>query len=62
MEQDIWFELEYSARGANDWYASNETATTEADIRAKLAHHRAIPFGHDYRVVRKTLTTEVLEG
>ena len=69
MDKQEWFELEYSAAGTDDWFASSgDTADTEAGIRALLAAKRKafevdLLLGRfEFRAVRKVLTTEVLNG
>ena len=56
---EIWYEIEYSVKGAGDWFSANASADTIEKIRQKLAEmaaHECLEF----RAVKKTLTTEVV--
>ena len=41
MTTEIWYEIEYSVRGANDWFSANASADTIEKIRQKLAEMAA---------------------
>jgi hypothetical protein len=63
---EVWYALEVSAPDADDWYATSpQTADSEKGARALLANQTLADRQHntrfDYRIVRKTLTTEVIE-
>jgi hypothetical protein len=60
METMIWYEIEVSAKGADDWFATNHHADTEQRIREKIAEIRRYQNGIEYRAVQKTMTTTVL--
>lgn len=56
---EVWYEIQVSAPGADDWFASTETADTESSIRTKQALMVAVTDG-DTRIVKKTLIEEVV--
>ena len=60
-----WYEIQYSLRDADDWYTSGFTADTIEAARKSLTEklsrrQMAPPTSFDYRIVRRTLTTEVV--
>lgn len=57
---EVWYELQASMPGENDFYSCNMTADTSKGILEKLERIKAKRLETDYRAVRKTLTTEVL--
>ena len=61
-DSETWFEIEYSQRDANDWFSmAKPTFDTEESARIELSRYRDLGgAGVDYRLVRKTLITEVL--
>jgi len=59
MTTEIWYEIEYSVRGANDWFSSSTSADAVYGIQRKLAEMTAQEC-LEFRAVKKTLTTEVL--
>lgn len=56
---EIWYEIQLSAPGTDDWFTSTETADTESSIRTKQALMVAVTDG-DTRIVKKTLIEEVV--
>ncbi len=64
-DEQVWYELEYSRVGDNDWYASAITADTEEQAKRQMGEAATAATGHavdgyEYRVVRKRLTAEVV--
>jgi len=61
MDKTIWYELQVSRKGADDFNNTNITADTPRDARNKLRAQRKRPAqgGFDWRIVRKVLTEEV---
>lgn len=56
----VWYEYEITLKGQDDWYATTyRNDTIEGLEKAKTV---AVPKGYDSRVVRKKLTTEVVNG
>jgi len=63
VSTDVWYAIEYSRTGADDWFPASGTFDTEASARAEMVALASVePSGHgdEYRIVRKTLTTEVI--
>ncbi len=61
-DSQTWYEIEYSEKAENAWYSSGVKADTEQSIQVKLEEiYGGIP-GFEYRIVKKTLTTEVLHA
>jgi hypothetical protein len=61
INTEVWYEIEYSE--ADGWYrvSYNGSFDTETAAQAALKHRRTNGCAKwNYRVVRKTLTTEVL--
>lgn len=59
-DTQVWFELEYSVKGANDWFAvGNTSADTPEAINQKLTAMAGHP-AYEYRAVKKTLVTETI--
>lgn len=56
---EVWYELEWSQAGAEDWFTYGSQADSVASIASRLQRARAVP-QFDYRAVRKVLTTEVM--
>lgn len=56
---ETWFEIEYSIHNADDWFETNHKADTLNAIKLKMRELDCKAW--DYRVVRKTLTSEVVE-
>ena len=56
----VWYEVQYSLRGAENWYSSSSTADTIEGIRRKLEGFDLAQNKFEYRVVRRVLTTEVV--
>lgn len=64
-QEQVWYELEYSHAGEDDWYASSSAKVdTEAGIRMLLDSHNQLrhTLSFEYRMVRKTLSTEVVHA
>lgn len=60
MDTQVWYVLEYSYRDADEWFESSKTADTEERLR-EIAKKWMSPIMFDYRIARKTLTTETLD-
>jgi hypothetical protein len=58
---EVWYELEYSSPGADDWFSSNDKADTSHSIAEKLVMLQRSNKSVEWRAVRKILTTDVLE-
>ena len=60
---DSWFEIQYSLKGADDWFANSLTADTIESALEKLAEARAVRIGQDFdlRIVKKTIEERVVE-
>lgn len=56
---EVWYELEYSYKDANDWYKDGFGYDSIETAQEKLDERRGLP-GFDYRIVRVTKTTEPL--
>jgi hypothetical protein len=54
-----WYEIEYSRIGADDWCAESDTADTLESARRIHAQRKVVDF--EFRIVKKTLSTEVIE-
>lgn len=65
VDTQVWFEVEYSDPSINDWFSSAISGVdTIEDARLKRDEIRARRDGitkFDYRIVKKTMTTEVVE-
>jgi hypothetical protein len=65
VDAEVWFQIEFSPKGANDWaLVDGQTWELLANARAvmrNLANMHVIHGDVEYRVVRKTVTTEVAE-
>ena len=63
MRQETWYEIQYSLKGADDWFSSHHTADTPESARRRLAEVNAEPRSaeYDYRLVKATLTQEPFE-
>lgn len=63
MVEDEYFTLEYSRKGEDDWYATGgqnmDSLKRAREERARFI--RAADPGFDYRIVKKTVTAEVVE-
>lgn len=63
---EIWFSVECSRKGANDWFKmSQSTDTLESAKTVKTQWEKRTSIGpveYEYRIVRNELTTTVLEG
>jgi hypothetical protein len=56
---EIWYAIEWRHPGeADGWFATTTTADSSEGIQRKLAEIRLDQF--EYRIVKKTLTTEVM--
>jgi hypothetical protein len=58
---EVWYEIQYSPKGENDWFASGMAARSDTieGARKQLRYCQA-KWLHDYRIVKKTLTEEVV--
>lgn len=59
-----WFQIEYSRTGADDWFSEIETGDTLESARRKHGKRKAdldLPVSFEFRIVKKTLSTEVIE-
>lgn len=59
---EIWYALEWSPKGANDWFAMDQrTFDTYGAALAALKNHWALAGKRsDYRIVSKQVTTTVV--
>jgi hypothetical protein len=57
-DTEVWYVIEYEDNG--EWYETGESAETEASGLEKLRDRREASHGLNYRLVRKTLTSEVI--
>ena len=64
MQQEDWYEIQFSVRGADDWFTLGQKYNYDSLESAKrglsdnhLAERRS---EYDLRIVRKTLTEEVV--
>ncbi len=55
---EVWFEIEYSIKGANGWFSANTRADTAVQINRKMEDMLRTTL--EFRVVRKTVTTEIV--
>ena len=61
MITDVWFEIEYSVLGDNDWFSSADTFDSEKSAVTNLSKLAFKLSGFEFRIVKKTLTTEATE-
>lgn len=61
MQTETWYEVESSAVGADDWYATRITGDSAENLRRHLEGGSDRVDGFEFRIVRKTLTTEATE-
>ena len=59
-EPEVWFEIQYSRKGQDDWYASSWNADTLEAARTRTKEQSAHD-GFDTRIVKITTTYEILE-
>lgn len=55
---EVWHEIEWSYRGVDDWFTTGEKFDILDNARKAMASKTAEAF--EYRLTRKTVTTEVL--
>lgn len=57
-----WYEIQYSHKDANDWYATNNHADTIETAKNKIANIKSVRVNDafEYRIVRKTLIEETV--
>lgn len=53
-----WYALEHSVKGANDWFAATGAYDTRESAQKCMAKRALLAF--DWRIVKKTLITEVV--
>lgn len=61
MNTETWYSIEYSRKGADDWFESASFDTRDAadkELRRKQSFQDA---SIEYRLVRKTLITETVD-
>lgn len=64
LYSEIWYAIEVSMKGADDWFSTSaSTSDTVKHAKGKLADLQQKDTGgvYEYRIVRKTVTTEVVE-
>lgn len=65
---DVWYEIQWSTIGEDDWYSANTSADTIESARVKLAEHvepkpgRAPLTTIEFRIVKVTRTEETLNA
>jgi hypothetical protein len=58
---ESWYEIEFSMKGADDWFSSGERRDTLAGARTIKAEMESNTRGTiDYRIVKKSVTEEVI--
>lgn len=57
---EVWFEVEASRAGENDFYTTGGTFDSLAGAKDVLEQERARVDGFDWRVVEKTVATRVI--
>ena len=60
VDTEVWYDVEYSIAGADDWYTSNNRADTVPAAMALMANLKSVADNLEFRVVEKTLTTAVI--
>lgn len=61
MEQQTWYEIEYSAKGENDWFRAN--GQFDSALSAQEFISNVPKCDYEYRIVRVDLTrTPIEEG
>jgi hypothetical protein len=55
-----WYEYETSPIGTNDWLSTTETADTIEGLQKQFFRWAHMRKDYDVRIVRKTLTVEVV--
>ena len=58
---EMWYEIEHSRIGADDWFSTHDMAHTVERAQKLLEGYIAMRGDEDlqWRIVRKTVTTEV---
>lgn len=59
---EIWYSLQESITGANDWHETSTTRTTLEGAQQQLSHLRAYDYGFEYRIAKHILIEEVMPG
>ena len=59
MDEETWFEVEYSRKGSDDWYLSSRHDTFEAASKLHLSFDKT-KAEFDLRVVRVELSRKVI--
>lgn len=59
--KEVWFEIQYSGQGADDWFSNGETYDKIESAQREMAElkQRRELQNFEYRIVRKTLVEEV---
>lgn len=61
---EVWYEVEYSNKGENDWFRTGEgkcDSVEGAKARVKRYADVRMSHGFDYRIVKEALISEVVE-
>ena len=56
---ETWYEIQYSAKGAGDWFTANDNADTIESARKKLDQTAPLP-KFDFRIVKVSRVEEVV--
>lgn len=60
VDSATWYEVEYSIKGADDWFSTNTKADTVPQIKERLADFSTVGDTLEFRIVEKTLSTAVI--
>jgi hypothetical protein len=64
-DTEVWYEIQHSVKGSDDWFSSGgkwhseSMRSARANIKA-LESNNVLTGTFDYRIVKKTLTDEVV--
>ena len=58
---EVWYELQWSVKGTDDWFTTASAADTRESAKSKLTEYKLNGSPDlDYRIIKKTLTEEPL--
>lgn len=57
--EEVWYAIEASFKDADDWFANTSATYDSIESARNQTIHKVA--GFDYRIVRKTLRTEVVK-
>lgn len=60
-DTQVWYEIQYTTRGENDWFSQGKQSDTADAAREYLAGRRPMA-SLEYRIVKVTRTEETLDN